>query len=152
MITYTIDVLLAIGIIYMSYILYQLFPYYINQGNNSLFENNKNNDNYDDNDNDNDNINNNKIGKTENVINHFESSIMPITKHGFHDHFAKLNGYENNQHLGWRYWYLKNKTDYMVKPTDNFDNIKNFLDKLDNTHNWFNNLSEMTDIEDFVIE
>lgn len=121
----------------MLYILYQLLPHYMNN-------NNQNNNNVP--------RTNNQTIEGENIVNHFESSVMPTTEHGFHDHFAKLNGYDNNQHLGWRYWYLRNKTDYRVKPTNNFNNIKNYLDGLENTNNWFENLSEMTDIEDFVIE
>jgi len=68
--------------------------------------------------------------------------IPPVTSHGFHDHFAKKNKFNNNQLLGWRYWYLNNKSNYMVKPTNNFDNIptRQYLNDQENVNNWFYNL------------
>lgn len=57
-----------------------------------------------------------------------------VLDHGFHDKFMN-----NNPLLGWRHWYLKNKTKNLVVPTDNFEGIvtRNYLDTLDNTQPWF---------------
>lgn len=66
-------------------------------------------------------------------------SIPNVTQHGFHDHFAQKNGFNNNQLLGWRYWYLRNKSNYQVEPTDNFTNIptRQYLNNMESLDNWF---------------
>lgn len=142
MIINIIDILLIISALYLLYIIYQIVPHYINNNNN-----NNNNDNSND---DTENIS--IVNHKDNIVNHFEP--LSSVEHGFHDHFAGKNGFENNKHLGWRYWYLKNKSNYLVKPTGNFDNIptRNYLSSLDNTHNWFVNLENNTDITEMVIE
>jgi hypothetical protein len=128
----------------MLYILIQILPYYLPVNN----ENNNDNNN---------NINkksNNNMVKVTNIVNHFETpQLLDTLEHGFHDHFAIKNGFINNKLLGWRYWYLKNKTDYNVKPTGNFDDIptREYLNSMESTNNWFTNLYSM-DIEDQIIE
>lgn len=153
MITNIIDILLIIGILYMLYIIYQIAPYYFNED--AINTNNQPNTNHMPINNpvDNNVVNNINMNLVNNKLN-LDDEIMPPTQHGFHDHFAKSNGFETNQYLGWRYWYLKNRSNYMVKPTGNFDNIStnNYLSGLENTHNWFENLDENTDIEEIVIE
>jgi hypothetical protein len=92
-------------------------------------------------------------------INHFDlindkTVILPVTSHGFHDHFAAKNNFSNNKLLGWRYWYLKNKSNYLVKPTGNFDNIptRQYLDRQENTQNWFYDLYSSEAPDDNIIE
>ena len=65
--------------------------------------------------------------------------VPDATQHGFHDHFAKMNGFDNNKLLGWRYWYLLNKTNYQVEPTNNFKDIptRQYLDNMESVNNWF---------------
>lgn len=55
-------------------------------------------------------------------------------EHGFHDKFMK----NNNQVLGWRYYYLKNQSHYLVPKDENFSGTssKPFLDNLENTDNY----------------
>lgn len=151
MITNIIDILLIVGILYMLYLIHQITPYYFvnNKINNNQTEP-TNNTTFQTNNNEATNNNLNQIVKSNEKL----DEIMPVTEHGFHDHFAELNGFETNQHLGWRYWYLKNKSNYNVKSTGNFEDVptKNYLNGLENTHNWFENLDENTDMEQMVIE
>ena len=78
----------------------------------------------------------NKESKTD-EINHFEPRLLTILEHGFHDNFAN-----NNKSSGWRHWYLRNKSDYQVNPTGNFDGIvtRNYLDTMCSLDNWFNGM------------
>lgn len=101
----------------------------------------------------NQNQNNNKITNhvesSQVAVNHFEPRILLSSlQHGFHDNFAN-----NNKLLGWRHWYLKNKSNYQVEPTGNFDGIvtRNYLDNMDNLNDWFNKLYS-DDIESKIIE
>jgi len=136
MISHIISVILIVGVLY---ILIKILPYNLhshNNINNNINNNFKNNFNIP-------NINNNLKN----------TPLLNTIEHGFHDHFATKNGFVNNKLLGWRYWYLKNKTNYNVKPTGNFDDIpiRHYLDSMESTDNWFTNLYTM-DIEDQIIE
>lgn len=98
----------------------------------------------------------NNIHSNNQIKNNFigQPNIPPVTSHGFHDHFAKKNKFDNNKLLGWRHWYLKNKSNYLVKPTNNFNDIptRHYLNNLGNTDNWFYNLYSSNDPKDNIIE
>jgi hypothetical protein len=57
---------------------------------------------------------------------------LPSICNGFHDKF-----FNNNKFLGWRYFYLKNQSNYQIEDDKNFNgtSVRNFLDKLENTQN-----------------
>jgi hypothetical protein len=152
--TYIISVILIVGIFYILYTLIQILPHYLHN-NNKNNKNNKNTENQNTENNNKNTENNNKnIINTNNIVDGFETSqVLDSLEHGFHDNFATKNGFINNKLLGWRYWYLKNKTDYNVKPTGNFDDIptRAYLNSMESTNNWFSNLYSM-DIEDQIIE
>lgn len=90
-------------------------------------------------------INNNLESKT---INHFGPQLLPVLEHGFHDNFAN-----NNKLLGWRHWYLKNKSNYQVESTGNFEDIptKHYLKNMGSLDSWFEKLYTL-DINDQIIE
>ncbi len=50
----------------------------------------------------------------------------------FHDKF-----FDNNKFLGWRLFYLKNQSNKLVKPDDNFKGtiVQNYLDTMTNVNN-----------------
>jgi len=98
------------------------------------------------------NLNSNEINTFKHQIhnntivpnNHNVVSIPDVTQHGFHDYFAEKNGFNNNQLLGWRYWYLRNKSKYDVKPDDNFTNIptRQYLNNMESLDNWFYDIND----------
>lgn len=128
--------MLTIVIIGLVFIICALIisNYYINENENTTNAND-------------DNITNTN-NESKSTINHFEPKILSVLEHGFHDNFA-----DNNKLLGWRHWYLKNKSDYQVKPSGNFDDIwtRNYLDSMCSLDNWFNDLYS-GDIDSKIIE
>lgn len=60
-----------------------------------------------------------------------ESSLRNICN-PFHDKF-----FNNNKYLGWRLFYLKNQTNKLVKPDDNFQGtiVQNYLDNMPSVMN-----------------
>lgn len=91
----------------------------------------------------------NGLNRQVNKIDKFESDVLPkVTQHGFHDNFVN-----NNKLLGWRYWYLKNKSNYQVPNDPNFQNIptRHYLDKQENVENWFSHIHNIDSLENSVI-